>query len=140
MDYMHDMKEKLCDELEEIARKPEMSAGDLEAIHKLTDTIKNIDKIEMLEDGDGYSMDGDWESRRSYTGRDGYDGGTSNANRGMHYVRGHYSRDRRDSMGRYSRDGAKDKMMHHLEEMMNSAGTEKERDMVRRFMSQVENV
>ena len=143
MDYMHDLKEKLCDELEEIARKPEMSAGDLEAIHKLTDTIKNIDKIEMLEDGDGYSMDGDWEARGSYRGGDysrrDYDDGSSNANRGMHYVRGHYSRARRDSMGRYSRDGAKDKMMHHLEEMMNSAGTEKEREMVRRFMSQMEN-
>lgn len=138
MDYMHDLKEKLCDELEEIARKPEMSAGDLEAIHKLTDTIKNIDKIEMLEDGDGYSMDGDWEARGSYRGVD-YDDGSSNANRGMHYVRGHYSRDRRDSMGRYSRDGAKDKMMHHLEKMMNSAGTEKDREMVRRFMSQMEN-
>ena len=42
---MHELKEKLCEELEEIARKPEMSAGDLEAAHKLTDTIKNIDKI-----------------------------------------------------------------------------------------------
>lgn len=59
--YMHELKEKLCEELEEIARKPEMSAGDLEAAHKLTDTIKNIDKIEMLEEDDGYSRDGDWE-------------------------------------------------------------------------------
>ena len=33
--YMHELKEKLCEELEEIARKPEMSAGDLEAAHKL---------------------------------------------------------------------------------------------------------
>ena len=48
--YMHELKEKLCEELDEIARKPEMSAGDLEAAHKLTDTIKNIDKIEMLEE------------------------------------------------------------------------------------------
>ena len=46
MEYMHELKEKLCEELEEIARKPEMSAGDLEAAHKLTDTIKNIDKID----------------------------------------------------------------------------------------------
>ena len=52
--YMHELKEKLCEELEEIARKPEMGAGDLELIHKLTDTVKNIDKIVMLEEGDGY--------------------------------------------------------------------------------------
>ena len=43
--YMHELKEKLCEELEEIARKPELSAGALEAAHKLTDTIKNIDTI-----------------------------------------------------------------------------------------------
>ena len=60
--YMHELKEKLCEELEEIARKPEMSAGDLEAAHKLTDTIKNIDKIEMLEEDDGYSRAGNWEA------------------------------------------------------------------------------
>ena len=42
-----------------------MGAGDLEIIHKLTDTIKNLDKIEMLEE-DSYNRDGDWESRGSY--------------------------------------------------------------------------
>lgn len=54
MKYLHELKEKLCEELQEIAEKQDMSAGDLEAVHKLTDTIKNIDKIEMLE-SDGYS-------------------------------------------------------------------------------------
>lgn len=46
-----------------------MSAGDLEAVHKLTDTIKNIDKIEMLE-ADGYSNNGgDWEAPDGRAGR-----------------------------------------------------------------------
>lgn len=63
MKYLHELKEKLCEELQEIAEKQDMSAGDLEAVHKLTDTIKNIDKIEMLE-SDGYSNNGgDWEAR-----------------------------------------------------------------------------
>ena len=48
--YMHELKEKLCEELKEIARKGELGAGDLEIVHKLTDTIKNLDKIEMLEE------------------------------------------------------------------------------------------
>ena len=39
--------EKLCEELKEIARKGELGAGDLEIVHKLTDTIKNLYKIEM---------------------------------------------------------------------------------------------
>ena len=128
MEYMYELKEKLCRELDEIARKPEMSAGDLETVHKLTDTIKNIDKIDMLEDGD-YSQAGDWEGRSSYNR------GSSYANRGKHYVRGHYSRDG----GRvYSRSEAKDEMMSHLDAMMNTANTDRERDIIRRCMSQLE--
>ena len=65
MEHLRELKEKMCRELDEISKKRDMSAGDLETAHKLTDTIKNIDKIQMLEDGTGYSMDGDWYSCRS---------------------------------------------------------------------------
>ena len=84
MKALNELKDKLHDELDEISRKPELGAGDLEIIHKLTDTIKNIDKICMLEDGEGYS--------EAVDGGD-YGRGSSYANRGKHYVRGHYSRD-----------------------------------------------
>ena len=134
--YMHELKEKLCKELEEIARKGELGAGDLEIVHKLTDTIKNLDKIEMLEDG-GYSQAGDWEGRGSYAR------GSSYANRGKHYVRGHYSRDGR--MDGYSRDGrmysrgdAKEHMMEQMEMLMDQAGSEREREAIRRCMEQLE--
>lgn len=99
MKALYDLKDKLQDELDEIARKPEMSAGDLETVHKLTDTIKNIDKICALEEDGGYSEAGDWEGRGSYNR------GSSYANRGKHYVRGHYSRDGYNNRGDYSRDG-----------------------------------
>lgn len=133
MDYMHDLKEKLCDELEEIARKGELGAGDLEIVHKLTDTIKNLDKIEMLEEDGGYSQAGDWEME------------------GRAYNRGNsYARRKRDSMGRYSRDGrmmrggysrhdAKEAMMDQMEALMEQAGSEKEREAIRRCMNQLEN-
>lgn len=136
MEYMHELKEKLCMELDEIAKKPEMSAGDLEAAHKLTDTIKNIDKIEMLEEDDGYSRDGDWEADMRGT----YGRGSS------------YRGRKRDSMGRYSRTGrmypdrvysrgdAKEHMMEQAHDMMESATSERERDVVRRFMEQLEKV
>ena len=39
----------------------------------------------------------------------------------------------------YSRDGAKDRMMEHLEDMMREAGSEKEREAIRRCMTQMEN-
>lgn len=141
MKALEDLREMLCDELDEIAKKQEMSAGDLEAVHKLTDTIKNIDKIGMLEDG-GYSQAGDWEME----GRGNYGRGSSYANRGKHYVRGHYSRNDgrmgnrgygRD--GDYSRAGAKENMIDHLESMMQDAGNEREREAIRRCISQLEN-
>ena len=82
---MDELRDMLCKELDEIAMKGQIAAGDLQTIHMLTDTIKNIDKIEMLDEG--YSGDGEWTARGNY-GRDsrGYSGR-------MHYVRGHYSRD-----------------------------------------------
>lgn len=137
MEYMYELKEKLCDELEEIAKKPEMSAGDLEAVHKLTDTIKNIDKIEMLEEDGEYSRAGDWEADMRGT----YGRGNSYRGRKRDSM-GRYSRDGRDGRGGrggYSRDGGKDEMMRHLDEMMESASNEKEREIIRRTMSQLEN-
>ena len=124
MEYMYELKDKLCKELDEIARKPEMGAGDLEIIHKLTDTIKNIDKIEMLEDGGGYSQAGDWDDRV-------YDRGSS------------YRNQRRDSRGRYSRrmysrGDAKEDMMEQMEILMDQAGSEREREAIRRCMKQLE--
>ena len=63
---MHKIKEMLMKELYEYEEKAKkinggkLSAGDLETIHKLTDTVKNIDKIEMLEEDDGYSCSKCW--------------------------------------------------------------------------------
>lgn len=140
MEYMNELKEKLCDELEEIANKGELGAGDLEIVHKLTDTIKNIDKIEIMKEDGGYSRAGDWEMRGTY-------------DRGSSYRR------KRDSMGRYSRDGrdmdysrdgrmmpyrmysradAKDHMMGELEEAMAAATTDREKDIIKRAMDQLE--
>ena len=62
---LRNLREMLCKELDEIADKREMSAGDLDAIQKLTSSIKNTYKIEMAEDG-GYSRDGEWESEREW--------------------------------------------------------------------------
>ena len=62
MHYMHDLKDLLCAELEDYAEKGKksgkMSMGDLETVHKLTDTVKNIMKIDVLKEEAGYSEDG----------------------------------------------------------------------------------
>ena len=129
MEKLYDLKDKLCEELEEIARKPDIGLGDLELIHKLTDTIKNIGKIEMLEEEGGYSQE------------DGRDDGYG---RGMSYARGRsgYHRGgrntRRDSRGRYSRDDGRSAMMEHLEAALDSA-SDQDRETIKRFMRQLEN-
>ena len=66
MKSLYELKEMLCYELDEIVKKGELSAGSLETVHKLTDTIKNIDKIEMLEEEGGYSEEGSYEGGGSY--------------------------------------------------------------------------
>ena len=121
MKALYDLKDKLQDELDEIARKPDMSAGDLETVHKLTDTIKNIDKICALEE-EGYSQAGDWDVH-------GYGRGNSYARR--RDSRGRYSRDG------YSRDGGKERMMEHLDQAMDAATTEREREAIRRMLDEL---
>lgn len=97
---LDDLHYKLCDELDEIAKKKELGAGDLEIVHKLTGTLKNIEEIKMYKEVGGYSQRGGDNSYRgnSYDGGDRmrmddhYDDERSGARRGEHYVRGHYSR------------------------------------------------
>jgi hypothetical protein len=102
---MHKLKEKFMDELYALEERAEKSSArindaDLNKIHKLTDTIKNIDKIEALESGGGYSEESNWMA-------DGRMYGTSYED-GSSYARGGRGRGRnakRDSMGRYSSEG-----------------------------------
>lgn len=138
MSYMYKIKEMLCKELKEYAEKEKLTASDLEMIHKLSDTIKNLDKIEMLEDEGGYS--------NHYPDYD--DKGSSYARHGTHYVRAHYSRDdgERDYSERYDRgydrrysmDKAKDHMMSKLGAMMEDANPT-EREALKKAMREIEN-
>lgn len=128
---LYDLREMLCEELDEYNRdaKNGLNERALDTVHKLTDTIKNIDKIMMLEDGD-YSRSGDWEAdmRGSYGRTENYNRGNSYANRGRHYVRGHYSRG----------DG-RERMISDIESMMQDA-TGAERDAYKRALDILQNI
>lgn len=159
MDYV-------CEELEDVERDG-LKAGNLDSTDKLVNIKKNLMKIEKMEgEMEGYSMDGGyWNaegsyddgmgSYRGYSRADNMGGGYSSARRGMHYVRGHYSRAdgmggrsyrggmsyagrRRDSMGRYSRAEGKEGMMEHLRQMMDEAQTDKERKVIEEAMTKME--
>ena len=154
MHYMHDLKDLLCAELEDYAEKGKksgkMSMGDLDSIHKLTDTVKNILKIDMLEGETGYSEDGAYMGEGRIYGTS-YDDGMRRGG-GYSYARGRGRYAKRDSMGRYSRDdgymrrdgrGMRDGysrddgkayMMEQLEEMMEDAEKPAEKEALRRCM------
>lgn len=127
---MHALKEMLCKELKQYEARTKLNLADLDAVHKLTDTIKNIGKIEMLEDG---GMDDYSEARYSRRGDYAYDdGGNSYARGGRHYVRGHYSRDGGGySQGGYSRDGNTDRAVEILRDMMEDASPEEQKTIER---------
>ena len=127
MNAYYDLKDMLCDELQEFAKKGELSAGDLEAVDKLTHSIKSLVTIIAMEDG-GYSNDG-YDHGSSY----GYDRGYS----GRRYTN-------RDSMGRYtsrrySRDEAKDEVIRHMEKLMGDMSG-KDREIVQDAVNQLKTM
>ena len=148
---MHKIKEMLMKELKEYEKKGQLSAGDLETLHKLTDTVKNIDKIMMLEGGEGYSEDGmsydggRWEARGSYDGGSSYARGRRRAPRdsmGRYSGDDEYSEDGRSYRGSYdgySREGFRDQMISKLEHMMKSAENEEQRKAIEHCIRKLES-
>lgn len=156
MEYIEKIKKMLCKELDEYAMKTKITGSDLEMIWKLTDTVKNLDKIEMLEEESGYSeaRGGRGRGRSSYEGGSSYDDDMMYSER---RGRGRYAK--RDSMGRYSseggsyddyseessyrggrgysRDDAKDHMMNKLGSMMEDADPN-EREILKDCMRKLE--
>ena len=157
MEYIEKIKKMLCKELEEYGEMGKIkNASELDMIWKLTDTVKNLDKIEMLEDEGGYS-----EARgrgRSYMHGSSYDDDMMYSER---RGRGRYAK--RDRMGRYSsedgmsyddyseessyrggqggrgysRDDAKDHLMSALGEAMEGASPN-EREILKDAMRKIE--
>ena len=152
MEYIEKIKKMLCKELDEYAMKTKLSMADIDVIHKLTDTVKNLDKIEMLEDEGGYSEARGGMRGRSYMHGSSYDDDMMYSER-----RGRGRNARRDSMGRYSsdmgssyddyseermdrrysRDDAKDHLMSALGEAMEDADP-KEREILKDAMRKIE--
>lgn len=126
MHELYELKEMLCKELKEYGEKGEMTAGTLDVVDKLAHTVKNLDKIIEAYEGEGSSGyypyaydDGMNRDGRSYNG----------SYRGRSYAR------RRDSMGRYSRDGLADKMR----ELMSDAPDDRTRQEIKRLIEKLEN-
>ena len=136
MEKLHELKEILMESLDELdtMKGHKLKMGELEAIKAISSSMDHLCNVAQDMEMDGYS-------------EDGYGRGSSYANRGQHYVRGHYSRDgmrdggyssRRDSRGRYSCADGHGEMMEHLEMAYDAASPEMRED-IKRFMRKVEN-
>lgn len=130
MHKLETLRDTLCEELEKVAKKESISTSDLDTIDKLAHSIKNLDKILMGEGSYDYSR-GSY-GRGSYGYDRSYDG--SYARRG---------RDG-DGDGRYhegrSRDGySRDEMTDKLRRMMGETSSDRERDVIMRCISKLEN-
>ena len=132
MHKIYELKDKLCEELEEYGDK-KLDAGSLEVIDKLAHTIKNLDKIiEKYEDEDYSSAYDDGMMGGSYE-RDGNRGGNRYA-----MDRGRGRNARRDSMGRYSSDNRM--MVEELRDLMNDAPDERTKMEFKRFIEKMEQM
>lgn len=129
MDKLYKLKDMLCEELEEYSREEQVDMKNLQAIDTLAHAIKNIDKIIESEEGE--------YSNESYNSYGNYRGTTRMANDSRYAMRGR----KRDSMGRYARDGgysrAENDFRMELEDMMRNAPTEQERMKYQRMLDEM---
>lgn len=134
MNEIYELKEKLLKELEEYGRKGDLSTGSLEVVDKLAHSVKNLCKI-LEESDEGYSG-------RSYADGRMYGGEGRSYNDGRSYARGRTGYVRRDSMGRYSRNGYSydgEDMADQLRDLMADAPDHIKSD-IQRLINKVEKM
>lgn len=150
---MHEVKEKLRMEMDEIADRIAdngLTERDLDMLYKIASSYKNLCKIEMLEEDEGgYSKEGrdggysrrrgysrgmgDWEARGEYYNHDG----DYSRRGGSSYEGGISNRRRRDRMGRYASSDGKE-AIHKLREAMNEVEDPKDKEAIQKCIDQME--
>lgn len=144
MESYYELKKMLCRELDEIVNKSkgELSAGSLDAIDKLTHSIKSLLAIMEMSEGE-YSYARGGRSRYAYEGGGGGGGGNSGryyddwssdgGYSGRRYFEDGYS-------GRRSRDEGKSRMIQEFEKLMGNAATQEEREVVQSALNRLKNM
>lgn len=150
MHGIYQLRDRLCEELDEYGKKGEINTQMLSVVDMMAHTVKNLDKIiESDEEDGGYSERG--RVYRSYDdGRNGYDPYDTS------YRRGRGRNARRDSMGRYmgdgrymsdgrsmrrgySRDDGREEMISDLEDLMQKSTDDMMRQRIEQLIGQIRN-
>jgi len=125
-DKIYDILEK---ELDEIANKGALTADSLMSLDKIVDIIKDINEICDHDENTGYSQRG-----YVYT-----NGGNSYRRGGNSYRDGRRSYNRGNSY-RGSRHDEREEILNHLDYLMETSGTEKERQAIKDALNALENM
>lgn len=165
---MHKLKENAEKELRAIEEKG-LTSSNIENAYKLTEIIKGIDKIEMMQENGRYSRDGYGRDHGGYsTDSEDYDSGNSyrrgrNQRTGEYMHRPNYSRLSGDDtdMDKYremkreysnNRDsGSKERMLDALEDFMSGvcgmmkqlfrdSNCQEEREIIQRYAREIVNM
>lgn len=142
MESYEKLKKILCTEIEDtvdsVMKQGQMSMGDLEAIDKLTHSLKSLITTMAMEEG-GYSYNSGYSGARRRDSMGRYmDGGNS----GRYYDDGGYSGRRYYDggySGRRSRDEGKTQITRHIETMMEDANQE-EREVLQSALNKLKNM
>ena len=120
MHKLEELRDNLCEELERVAKKEEITTSDLDTIDKLAHSIKNLDKIMYSGRAyEHYSYGPRYDRSYARRGRDGDNDGRYNEG--------------------YSRDIHSRNMTDRLHEMMDETSSDREREVIMRCISKLEN-
>ena len=136
MKEMHDLEQKLCEELKELTKRG-VNHGNLDLIDKLTHSLKSVKTIIAMDEG----YQGSQRSYlRSYDGS--YDDGSYDSIDAYEY-----DGRRRDALGRYSRDGqrtsyrsmddGKSRFLDKLANMAEGAPDRESREAIHNLIDQI---
>lgn len=115
------IKSLLCNALDKMSDKTELNVQGLDEVFKLSEALKNMEKLERMEDYSGgeWTAQGRYNMGNSYRYVDDYDRYNDNM--------GRYSR------GNYGRNGnAREDMLHELNEAISMASNDREREVIRK--------
>lgn len=117
MKNLHEIREMLMNELRNTTEGNALTFDKLKVIDLLTHSIKSIDTINAMQES-GYS--------------------NTYRNTGNRYYE--YRDNRTDRDNRYSRDDARSNMIMRMEDMLDEAANDREREAIRKAMEQLKHM
>ncbi len=112
MDTLYRLKDRMCDMIDEVLEKPDITPTEVERLYKAIDIVKDVVTIDAMENS-GYGEDYSYDDGMSYARNRDSMGRYSKRGRGMSYDN-HRMPHMNDG---YSGDESKEELMRKIDEM-----------------------